>query len=140
MALNKDQERVYEWLNDDLRLPVFAEAYRGAVCLLSQESAGHISFVAHAGRELMNQLALTYNGVRSKQVQYQNRIDKLQNMWKVEWGLTGGLSTDVTTNGHLIPIKVCQEISSLIEDHKSGRERSSQADALFFSTFLRYSD
>ena len=32
-VLKEEQERVYDWLNNDLRLPVFAEAYRGAVIL-----------------------------------------------------------------------------------------------------------
>lgn len=43
-------------------------------------------------------------------------------------------------NGHLIPVPVCQKITTLIEEHKSGRIRSSEANGLFFSTFLDYSD
>lgn len=56
MGLNKEQLRVYEWLSDDLSLPVFAEAYKGSAILLAtyQKSDGYISFVAHAGRDLMD--------------------------------------------------------------------------------------
>ena len=54
MALKKNQQRVYDWLNDDLSLPVFAEAYKGAAILTNQRPAGYVSFVAHAGRDLMN--------------------------------------------------------------------------------------
>lgn len=140
MALNKEQQRVYEWLNDELRLPVFAEAYKGAAIFLSQKPAGHISFVAHAGRDLMNRLASTVTGIKSERVQYQEHIDKLQGEWQDEWRLSDELSQEVIEKGHLIPTQVCQRIAILIEEHKSGRVRSSEADGLFFSTFLDYSD
>jgi len=140
MTLNKEQQRVYEWLNDDLRLPVFAEAYKGAVILLRQKPTGYISFVAHAGRDLMNRLASTVTGIKSERVQYQQHVDKLQSVWRDEWRFSDELSPEVTEKGHLIPIKVCQIISDLIEEHNSGRMRSSEADGLFFSTFLDYSD
>lgn len=140
MALKIEQQRVYEWLNDGLSLPVFAEAYKGAAILLSQKPSGYISFVAHAGRDLMNRLASTVAGIKSEQVQYQQHIDKLQSDWRDEWRRSDDLSPEVVENGHLIPIQVCQIITTLIEKHKSGRIRSSEADGLFFSTFLDYSD
>lgn len=140
MALNTEQQRVYEWLNDDLSLPVFAEAYKGAAVLLAQKTAGYISFVAHAGRDLMNGLASTAAGIKPGRVQYQHHIDKLQSDWLDEWRYSDDLSPDVVANGHLIPVQVCQRISTLIEEHKSGRVRSAEANGLFFSTFLDYSD
>lgn len=140
MGLNKEQNRVYDWLNDDLSLPVFAEAYKGAANLLSEKPAGYISFVAHAGRDLMNILASTVAGIKSGRVQYQQHIDKLQYDWRDEWRLSGDLSQETVEKGHLIPTEVCQRITDLIEEHKSGRVRSSEADGLFFSTFLDYSD
>ena len=140
MALNIEQQRVYEWLNDGLNLPVFAEAYKGAAILLSQKPSGYISFVAHAGRDLMNSLASTVAGIKSERVQYQQHIDKLQSDWRDEWRLSDDLSSEVVENGHFIPVRVCQRITTLIEEHKSGRIRSSEADGLFFSAFLDYSD
>ena len=140
MTLTKEQRRVYEWLNDDLSLPVFAEAYKGAAILLSQKPAGYISFVAHAGRDLMNRLASTVAGIKSERVQYEQRIDKLQGVWLEEWRFSIDLSSEEVEQGHVIPIEVCQSISILIDEHKSGRVRSSAADGLFFSTFLDYSD
>ncbi len=140
MALNTKQLRVYEWLNNDLNLPVFAEAYKGAVFLLNQKSSGYISFVAHTGRDLMNRLASTVTGTKSDRVQYQQHIDKLQDEWRDEWRFNDDLSPDVAEKGHFIPIEVCQKISTLIEEHKSGRLRNSGADGLLFSTFLDYSD
>lgn len=140
ITLKKEQQRVYEWLNDELELPVFAEAYKGAVVLSNQKPAGYISFVAHAGRDLMNGLAPAVAGIRSGRVQYQQHIDKLQDDWRDEWRLSDDLSPEVGDNGHFIPTKVCQRITTLIEEHKSGRIRSSESDGLFFSTFLDYSD
>lgn len=138
--LNSKQQRVYEWLNDDLRLPVFAEAYKGAATLINQRPAGYVSFIAHVGRDLMNLLASTVTGIKSERVQYQQHIDKLQDAWLEEWRLSDELSPEVVEKGHLIPVDVCQRISTLIDEHKSGRMRSSEADGLFFSTFLDYSD
>lgn len=140
MALTKEQLRVYEWLNDDLSLSVFAEAYKGAATLLIQKPAGYISFVAHAGRDLMNGLASTVAGIKSGRVQYEQHIDKLQDDWLDEWRFSDGLSPVVVENGHLIPVQVCQRVTTLIEEHKSGRRRSTEANGLFFSTFLDYSD
>lgn len=140
MALSNEQLRVYEWLHDDLSLPVFAEAYKGAVILLTQKSAGYVSFVAHAGRDLMNSLASTVAGIKSGRVQYQQHIDNLVCYWRDEWRHSDDLSPEVAKNGHLIPITVCQKVTVLIEEHKSGRLRSSEANGVFFSTFLDYSD
>jgi len=140
MALSKEQLRVYEWLKDDLRLPVFSDAYKGAVTLLQQKSAGYISFVAHTGRDLMNRLASTVKSIKSQRVQYQQHIDKLQNSWRDEWRSGNELRPGIGEKGHFIPVSVCRQISDLIEEHNSGRLRNTEADGLFFSTFLDYSD
>lgn len=138
--LTKEQQRVFEWLNDDLSLPVFAEAYKGAALLINQKPAGYVSFVAHTGRDLMNRLASTVAGIKSERVQYQQHIDKLQGDWQDEWRLSDDLSPEAVEKGHLIPFEVCRRISILIDEHKSGRMRSMEANGLFFSTFLDYSD
>ena len=88
----------------------------------------------------MNILAPTVAGIKSGRVQYQQHIDKLQGDWQDEWRYSDDLSPEVVEKGHFIPIDVCQSISALIDEHKSGRIRSSEADGLFFSTFLDYAD
>jgi hypothetical protein len=118
-VLNKEQQRVYDWLNDDLSLPVFAEAYKGAAILIDQKPAGYVSFVAHAGRDLMNILARTVAGIKSERVQYQEHIDKLQDEWRDEWRSIDYFSPEVIEKGHLIPTEVCQRISTLIDEHNS---------------------
>ena len=65
MALTPEQERVQEWLNVTLALPGYAEIYKGALLLLKWKPPGFVTFVAHAGREIMNGLGPTFSG-RSK--------------------------------------------------------------------------
>ena len=111
---------------------MYAEAYKGALDLLDKKPPGYITFVSHAGRDLMNSLAQL--GIERKQVQYANRLDKLQNYWKDEWGA----AIDNPENGHLIPYGVCEQIQDLIDEHRAGRLRPSEAAVLFFSNFLDY--
>ena len=138
--LNDKQQHVFDWLNDKRQLPVFAEVYKGALQLLNEQSPGYITFVAHAGRDLMNALARTVSGVKSKRVEYQQLVDNLQNNWNDEWGARGFNKMDNAKDGHLIPYKSCQKVQLLIEKHKRGRLRASEADELFFTTFLDYKD
>jgi hypothetical protein len=140
MTLKKEQQRVYEWISNDLGLPVFAEAYKGAIFLLNQKPAGYVPFVAHVGRDFMTRLASTVSGIKSGRVQYQQHLDILQAEWQAEWRMKDDLTPEVIEHGHFIPTDVCQRIAILIEEHKSGRLRSTEADGLFFSTFLDYND
>ena len=54
--LTSNQQTVFDWLNEDLELPVYAEAYKGALDILNNKSPGYITFVSHACRDLMNGL------------------------------------------------------------------------------------
>ena len=49
--LTKKQITIYNWLNDDLLYPVYAEVYKGAVELIFRSHTGHITLVAHVGRD-----------------------------------------------------------------------------------------
>ena len=140
MMLTNEQQNVFDWLNDKLQLPVFAEPYKGALHLLNEKPPGYITFVAHAGRDLMNRLAATVSNVQSDRVQYQQYLDGLQNEWKEEWRAEGFNNINTGKNGHLIPFNTCQKVKDLIDEHKRGRLRSSEADDLFFTTFLAYED
>ena len=137
--LTERQQQIFDWLQGELDLPVFAEAYKGARIFLQNKPPGYVTFVAHAGRDLMNGLARTVSGINSEQAQHINRLDKLQDRWKSEWGSQGIENSD-NNRGLLIPYEICQEINELIEDHQRGRLRSSDLDKLFFTTFLDYRD
>lgn len=140
MTLDIEQQRVYDWLKLELSLPVFGNAYKGAILFLNQKPDGYITFVSHAGRDLMNILASTIVGIEKGRVQYPELVDEIQAVWQNEWRDPGIKKSDDEESGHLIPFKACQKVSDLIEKHKSGRARSSEGDSLFFSTFLDYSD
>lgn len=132
VTLSTEQQTVFNWLNDELELPVYAEAYKGALNLLDKKPPGYITFVSHAGRDLMN--GLVRLGTGHEQVQYANRLDGLQD----EWGTARVDIIDNPENGHLIPYGVCEQIQDLIDEHRAGRLRPSEAAVLFFSNFLDY--
>ena len=131
---------MYDWLNTKLSLPVFAEAYRGALQLLYAKTPGYVTFVSHIGRDLMNALATTVAGIERLQTQYVNRLDRLQKIWKDEWAGPGFATNEDPGIGHLIPHEICGQVKELIDEHKDGRDRSNRADSMFFSTFLDYED
>ena len=136
----EEQQQIYKWLNEKLRLPVYADAYLGAVRLLEDRSPGYITFVSHAARDLMNGLARTVVGIGSFQVQYVEHLNRLQEEWKDEWRGEGFDTSEDQGDGHIIPYAVCQMIADLISDHKEGRRRSEGSDDLFFNTFLGFAD
>ena len=136
----EERHQIYRWLNDKLRLPVYADAYLGSTRLLEQRSPGYITFVSHAARDLMNGLARTVAGIRASQVQYRQHVDRLQDEWKDEWRGRGFNKPEQPGDGHAIPYRACEIIMDLIDDHRMGRRRSEEADDLFFRTFLGYSD
>ena len=137
MTLTPQQQRVYDWLESKLDLPVFADAYKGALHLLRTRPPGYITFVAHVGRDMMNILAPTVANIERSQAQYHQRLDRLQEVWRDEWGGRGLNTRDDDGGGHLIPYDICQMVIDLIGDHRAGRERSKQSH-LFFTSFLDY--
>ena len=139
--LTRQQQTVFDWIHDDLELPVYAEAYRGAWGLLNKKSSGYITFVSHVGRDLMNGLAKAVESTSREQVQYVQLVDAFKDDWKNEWGGEGfspGENND--EDGHLVPNKVCRKIKKLVDEHTEGRRRAENTDSLFFTAFLGYSD
>ena len=136
VTLSTEQQTVFDWLNDELELPVYAKAYKGALDLLDKKPPGYITFVSHAGRDLMNGLARL--GTEREQVPYVNLVDELQNHWEDEWGTAGVNKIDNAGDGHIMPYGVCEKIQDLIDQHQSGRLRPSEASSLFFTNFLDY--
>jgi len=138
VTLSIEQQTVFNWLNDELELPVYAEAYKGALELLDKKPPGHITFVSHAGRDLMNGLARLGSG--REQVQYTNRLDELQDDWEDESKAGGFNEIDDAENGHfiLVPSEIWEKINRIIDEHRAGRLRPSEAAILFFSNFLDY--
>ena len=138
MALTPEQKRVLDWLNETLALPVYAEVYQGALFLLKWKPSGFVTFVAHAGREIMNGLGPTISGDGRGRVQYDQHVDKLEREWKDEWTGRGFMTPDDPVGEHKIPYDVCQMVIELIDDHKKGRARANQPETIFFGELLDY--
>ena len=139
-APTTEHQRGVDWLQNELRLPIFAHAYDTSVHLLQTRPPGYISLLAHIGRDFMNRLAPTAAGIRSAQVQYVQHIDALQERWRDEWGHQNVLTADRPSPPRSIPHDVCCRIQSLIDEHQAARDRSNSADVLFFSHFFHYQD
>ena len=138
MTLTPEQQRVFEWLNVTLALPLYAETYKGALFLLKWKPPGFVTFVAHAGREIMNGIGPTISGDQRGQAQYVQHVNKLQTEWKDEWTGRGFMTPDNSDGGHLIPFDVCQMVTDLIDDHNKGRARANRAESIFFGELLDY--
>ena len=139
--LTSNQQTVFDWINDDLDLPAYAEVYKGALDLLNKKSPGHISFASHAGRDLMNGLASAAIGIPGDFVQYVQLVDDFKDEWKDKWGGEGfNIIEDNDENGHVIPNEICKKIKNLVDEHTAGRLRAEETDSSFFTTFLDYSD
>ena len=139
--LTERQQTVFDWLNDNLELPVYAAAYKGALDFLNKKSAGYITFVSHAGRELMNSLTSAMKGIKRHQVQYVQLMNAFKDDWKHEWGGEGFSTTEERgENGYLIPNEICEKIKKLVDEHTEGRLRAEDIDSSFFVTFLDYPD
>ena len=132
--LSTEQQTVFKWLKDILQLPVYANVYKGALELLDNKPSGYITFVSHAGRDLINCLAATTIGADRSRDEYKNNLDKLKKRWQKEWGAEG------TEEGHLIPSVTCKLVQKLIDDDEAGHLRASELVDLFFNTFLDYAD
>ena len=139
--LTSNQQTVFDWLNEELELPVYAEAYKGALDILNNKSPGYITFVSHACRDLMNGLVSAVKSIGRQQVQYVQLVDGFKDEWKDEWGGEGYNTTeDNDENGHLIPNEICEKIIKLVDEHTEGRLRAEDIDSSFFTTFLDYRD
>ena len=129
-----EQQTVFKWLKDILQLPVYADVYKGALELLDNKPSGYITFVSHAGRDLINCLAATTIGADGGRDQYKDNLDNLKKCWNEDWAQEG------TEDGHLIPNATCKSVQKLIDDDEAGHMRASDLVNLFFTTFLDYAD
>lgn len=139
-TLNPKQQRIYEWIDDTLRLPVYADVFRSAAVLFNQQFPGYMPFVAHAGREIMNGLARAYRGDERIQVQYVNHLNKIAPKWDDRWGGPFGFDGQEEPSHHEIPRDICKMVKSLIDEHREGRLRSQETNEVFFLTFLDCED
>ena len=125
---------------------MYADAYKGALLFLKCKPAGYVTFVSHAGRDLMNGLPLSTTEKRS-QVQYFQLADKIQGDWRDEWTDPGFSMNDNfkdhnddIADGHLIPRKTCKKIGEMIKEHDAGKKRNTESGNRFFVECFSYDD
>ncbi len=140
--LTSNQQTIYDWLNDNLQLPLFAKAYKGAVDLLNRKSSGYITLVSHVGRDLMTILVkvVVNREIDKGWVDYKELVADFKDEWEDEWGEEGFHSDDDAPKEHLIPTEICKKVKDLIDEHKKGNLRDATINSLFFSDFLGYKD
>ena len=138
--LTEKQQQIFKWMNDILHLPVYADAYKGAVCMLEKKAPGYVTFVSHTGRDILNSLPQTVAGITNSQVQYKYLVNKLQEKWQSNWRGRGFTSSQHDEIGHMIPFEVCDRITKLINEHAEGNQRSREKGEFFLNTFLGFSD
>ena len=156
VTLSDKQKVVFNWLNDELQLRVYADVYKGAVFSLAKKSPGYITFVSHAGRDFMNELAPTVKKMesvevdsesdatvidtKSSRVEYVYLVGEIQKVWNDEWGTESVQATDGSEIGNFISFEACERIKDLIDEHNAGRARSDNLAPFFFATLLDYAD
>lgn len=138
--MTDEQKRVYLWMTDTLSCPGYAAAYRVAMTLLAQQPPGYATLVAHVGRDLMNGLAPAVRGISRRQTQYHQYLDRIQASWNNTWRTNHLTHKSGQQSHHSIPSHICDEISNLVDEHQTARDRNNQTDALFFTTFYEYID
>jgi len=140
VMLNPEQQRVFDWLNQTLNAPTFADLYQCAVDMLSCKNPGHITVVAHTGRELMNGLPRVDGDIRSKRVEYTRLVDDIKDEWNNEpkSSITANSTAFDTKESRQISESTCKKIDKLVNDHEDGTERSEDLGTIFFSKFIDY--
>lgn len=167
VTLSKRQQTVFHWLNDELDLRVYADAYKGALVFLNRKPPGYITFVAHVGRDLMNELAVTVQDMQSAEaepdshtsakrsegghVDYPKFVSKLRQVWEDESGKESMDDSEFKPNrgelseksgkpesGQFISPETCKTIQELIDAHEAGHERELDKGVLFFTSFWGY--
>ena len=66
----------------------------------------------------MNGLAPTVKGIESDSVQYVCLVNKLQEVWKDEWGMEEPYTTESPEDGHLIPYEICGQVKNLLNKYQ----------------------
>jgi hypothetical protein len=141
--LTADQKQVFFWLNDTLKMPGFAEVYSGAVHFLNTKPSGYITFVSHAGRDLMNRLAADWLNVESGGwVDYRKLVREIHRHWESDLNNVqslekpkGPVEKETVIK---VPVDACLAVEDLLRQHKQGNERADRQDLCFFQAFLDY--
>ncbi len=138
---NDKRQRIYQWMVGNGQ-ESFAELYKGCAVTLHLKPPGHVRFICHGVREIMNRMPAHKLGVESKRVEYKQMADKLSKLWndhgllkKIDL-LNPSATKDMPPSGLNIPFSVAAQIQKLIYEHEGGSRRSGDSPFLFFQAYL----
>jgi hypothetical protein len=134
------------WLHE--HAPSLAELYEGAVCLIFEKPiSGRVRFVAHAVREIRNQLPNYISGGNTGgRLEYKDEVEKLSKLWQ-----SNGLSLDevlpddgIDTEGSQpsispdipVPRQLLLEIRQLLKKHEAVSVKNKEKAIRFFETCI----
>lgn len=141
-TLTSEQKQVFQWLNEKLELPVFAEAYLGAAQFLHDKPPGYITFVSHAGRDLMNGLAAAVLGIKREQAQYKTLTIEIHKHWPPLQTKADALKAKKAAIDREqkveIPARAFYAVEKLVSEHVAGTERAERQNLHFFQAFFDY--
>jgi hypothetical protein len=111
-----------------------APAYEGAFRLLDDGGfPGRVHFIAHAVRDICDRLIFVLDKQSSPpRVQYENEMDKIAKEWPTLSSFTQASAEEIT-----IPYVVAARIDSLVDAHRSRRQRPSNQALLFRYLMLK---
>ncbi|MEP0884653.1 hypothetical protein NDI49_24190 [Trichocoleus sp. ST-U3] len=134
------------WLYE--QAPSLAELYEGAVCLIFEKPiSGRVRFVAHAVREIRNQLPNYISGGNTGgRLEYKDEVEKLSKLWQSNGfsldevlpddgidieGSQPSISPDI-----LLPHQLLLEIQQLLKKHEAVSVKNKEKAIRFFETCI----
>ena len=139
LNMNDEVDVVHDWLLDKVGAPAFADAYKGASCIIDNNANGMVHFVSCTGRDIINILASLVGEADQTRVDYVRLVGAFADEWLTNDYLPNGLDD---REGPSIPIDrgVLYKVEKLVQEHKTGEARNIDKTELFFSTFFDYND
>jgi hypothetical protein len=135
-----EREKIYSWIEHELGLLPFAEVYKGAVLNFHQKTPGHINFICHACRDIMNSMAKTYKNIQegTPTLNYKKCVQPIVEIWDHKWDPK--ISNPDVTVPEKIEVKydICTAIQILVNEHLKASRRDEDKASLFFQAFFDY--
>lgn len=132
------------WLYE--QAPSLAELYEGAVCLIFKKPiSGRVRFIAHAVREIRNQLPnYISGGTGGSRLDYKDELDQLSRIWQSSgfsleevlpnYEIDAEVSLPSTSPDIPVPRQLLLEIQQLLKKHEAVSVKNREKVIRFFET------
>jgi hypothetical protein len=142
---DEKRQQIYNWMVGNGQ-PAFAELYKGCTAILRDRPPGHVRFISHGVRELMNGMPAKTLGLDPKRVEYKNLVDKICELWnkhtlpKESEPLNLNAAGAVPSSQLNLLLNVAKQIQKLISEHESASRRTKKSTFLFFQAYMPKED